>query len=75
MRLERDAVIGLALSVISLICSALLGGYGLGTKERDAAIEQRDAALKQADELAAKLKALQPMGRVQSMPEALGEGW
>ena len=44
-------------------------------KERDAAIEQRDAALKQADELAAKLKALQPMGRVQSMPEALGEGW
>lgn len=66
-------------SIISLSCGMLLlgnnWGYSKGEKERDAVVAQRDAALKQADELAAKLQALQPMGKVQSMPEALGEGW
>lgn len=52
----------------------LIGVIALDRK-RVIAIEQRDVALKQADELAAKLQALQPMGKVQSMPEALGEGW
>lgn len=44
-------------------------------QERDTAIAQRNAALQQAEELAKKLKELEPMGRVESMPEAFGEGW
>jgi len=40
-------------------------------KERDAAIVQRDAALRQANELAKTLKELQPMARIQLMPEKL----
>lgn len=67
---------------LAIVCAASLFLTGIAVnssenlrQQRDDVVAQRDTALKRANELAAKFQALQPMGKVQSMPEALGEGW
>lgn len=73
--MKETILTSIAAAIIGIVLTYAIFDIGVfsdtSAKELADAIAQRDAALRQADELAAKLKALQPMGKIKSMPEEL----